>query len=400
MYEEIEQNHQSNTTDKVDLLISKALELRGSDTNTGLKFAFKAKEIASKIFYRAGYALSCNSIGSLLYIKGFNGKAQEYYYEALEVFDGLGDEFSVGKVLNNIALIHESNFEYDLALSSLSESMKRFRIQDSKTHIAISYLNMANIFRKQKDYNKAKDFYKKSINLFEEYDRNNVNLFVGFRNLGLIYLNEGNYSESRKLLFLSLESLENSLSLDELAKTLLACSKFYLYTGNLSFALDFGLNSLNVSEKIKSHKNEMKVYKHLAAVFEKQNDFEKAYKAIYNYQQIYERLNFEKQKTLISKNAANYDKLKQEKEALLAMSVTVNHELNQPLTTINGYKDMLFENLKKKDSLDSSEVLYFRKISESLEKINAILSRYSKISEYTIDKYIDKSKLVVLKEDQ
>lgn len=69
----------------------------------------------------------------------------------------------------------------------------------------------------------------------------------------------------------------------------------------------------------------------------------------------------------------------EKKSAVKALSANATHEMNQPLTVIQGYLDMLIESLDM-DSLDHMQQKYLSRIQEGLNKLIAIIARFTKYS--------------------
>jgi CheY-like chemotaxis protein len=81
---------------------------------------------------------------------------------------------------------------------------------------------------------------------------------------------------------------------------------------------------------------------------------------------------------------------REKKSAVKALSANATHEMNQPLTVIQGYLDMLIESLDM-GSLDQMQKKYLTRIQEGLNKLIAIIARFTKYSHiYLTDESSDK----------
>lgn len=77
---------------------------------------------------------------------------------------------------------------------------------------------------------------------------------------------------------------------------------------------------------------------------------------------------------------------REKKSALKELSANATHEMNQPITVIQGYLDMLIESLDM-DSLDQMQKKYLTRIQEGLNKLISIIARFTKYSHiYLADK--------------
>jgi len=70
---------------------------------------------------------------------------------------------------------------------------------------------------------------------------------------------------------------------------------------------------------------------------------------------------------------------REKKNALKALSTNATHEMNQPITVIQGYLDMLIESLDM-NSLNAMQKKYLTRIQEGLNKLIAIIARFTKYS--------------------
>ena len=69
----------------------------------------------------------------------------------------------------------------------------------------------------------------------------------------------------------------------------------------------------------------------------------------------------------------------EKQDAVKAASVTASHEMNQPLTVIQGYLDMLIDTLDM-NSLDPLQKKYLNRIEEGLKKLVSIIENFRRHS--------------------
>jgi CheY-like chemotaxis protein len=81
---------------------------------------------------------------------------------------------------------------------------------------------------------------------------------------------------------------------------------------------------------------------------------------------------------------------REKKSAVKALSANATHEMNQPITVIQGYLDMFIESLDM-GSLNDMQKKYLTRIQEGLNKLIAIIARFTKYSHiYLTDEHPDK----------
>ncbi len=81
----------------------------------------------------------------------------------------------------------------------------------------------------------------------------------------------------------------------------------------------------------------------------------------------------------------------EQKSTAMAMIITANHEINQPLTIIRGYTDKLQNKFQ-----DAEYDNYFGEIYNSIEKIQKIIESMSRIKQIDFEKYIDNDEKIKL----
>ncbi|HPM01695.1 MAG TPA: response regulator [Candidatus Cloacimonadota bacterium] len=110
-------------------------------------------------------------------------------------------------------------------------------------------------------------------------------------------------------------------------------------------------------------------------------------------QQLERKIAYEKLAHSLNETQKAYELLKtaqnkliqlEQKNAVLAMAVTANHEINQPLMVLSGTLDVL------KIKIDNSELdKYFEKADIAIQKIESILSKFSHIDQVQFKTYLD-----------
>ena len=84
----------------------------------------------------------------------------------------------------------------------------------------------------------------------------------------------------------------------------------------------------------------------------------------------------------------------EKKNAVLAAAVTANHEINQPLTVLQGNFDLLRQSLEQQDLTDKQQ-RFLARIQESMEKIAAILKKFADSTSIRFEDYLEGRKMVV-----
>ncbi|MCP4147820.1 MAG: response regulator [bacterium] len=84
----------------------------------------------------------------------------------------------------------------------------------------------------------------------------------------------------------------------------------------------------------------------------------------------------------------------EQKNTIMAMAVTANHEINQPLTVLQGNFD-LYRSSRSDDELTEKQKKNFEKIDESIEKISVILKKFIQFKSAHLKEYSKETDMVV-----
>ena len=83
--------------------------------------------------------------------------------------------------------------------------------------------------------------------------------------------------------------------------------------------------------------------------------------------------------------------------SILAMAVTANHEINQPLTVLSGNLFLLKESMSGRD-LTEQQLKYMERMERAINKIKNILEKYRNADTIHFQDYAENTKMVVFEE--
>jgi predicted ATPase/DNA-binding SARP family transcriptional activator len=126
--------------------------------------AMLAREGAEHPTYPRAKAL--NHAGVLAALQGDRDAALAYYQECLHLFRNLGDERSVGGMLNNLANITRDSGDYAAAMPIYAECLVISRKIGYTALTATALMNLADNMRHQRDEERARTLYAEALALF------------------------------------------------------------------------------------------------------------------------------------------------------------------------------------------------------------------------------------------
>lgn len=186
----------------------------------------------------------------------------------------------------------------------------------------------------------------------------------------------------------------------------------YVFKGYESGAVDYLFKPLDADILISKVNIFLELYRQKKALKEYTEALEKAHKQAEaaNLELKEKNLLITKQKEQLAetlmKLEQSYEELQasqkqlialERKNAILAMAITTNHELNQPLTVIKGYIGMIETSIGA-DKITDKQKKYLEKIDKSFDRIDIILKNFNETASVSIENYSPSRKMFVFNE--
>ncbi len=140
-----------------------------------LKISKKIKDIKNEVYV-------LNNIGSVYsdlheYFGGEDHFQQALltFKEALEKAEKLNDRESIGMILNNLGIIHSNQGNYDESTQYFQQAINLALQLEGGKILWESYLELAQVYRKQNKIQQAKQYFNRSISVIENV-RSNIKL--------------------------------------------------------------------------------------------------------------------------------------------------------------------------------------------------------------------------------
>lgn len=167
------------------------------DIQKGLEYYHKALKLQEEIKDKEGLALTFNNLGYIYINQEEYDKSMEYYQLGLKYYKEIKDKSGIAFSLSNIGNLHMTLGKYDEALNCFNESIKLCEEIDYQEGIAAGLNSLASIYSKRQDYSKALDYNQRALKIFEA-----INLQYGLSNtlkdIGGLLFKQGKYAEAIK----------------------------------------------------------------------------------------------------------------------------------------------------------------------------------------------------------
>jgi sensor histidine kinase YesM len=219
---------------------------------------------------KKGLAKAYGSIGIVFSEQGNYSKALQFHFKAVKIYESVNDIKKCAKVYNNIGVEYQSLGSNFKALDYFLKAQK-FQEQYNDTNIGITLTNIANCYLKQKNNDKALDYYNKAKIAI---DKNPDARALGewYNNMGLFYQVNKN---SEKAIENWNTAIQTFKSIDDkfgVANTYIFLGELYLNQKNFPLALLNSNIALGLSKETGSLEQTVYAEKILSSSYKQQNN--------------------------------------------------------------------------------------------------------------------------------
>lgn len=173
-------------------------------------------------------------IGWIYHLQGDHPRAYEFYNRALAIAKENKDSLNQARAMRKLAVWYIDNRDYDKALELLTKSSEINRQRqysyEHRYNLACDYFDIGLVFANKNDYATAREFYTKSLVIFEKLKLKNE-LSDCYFNRGEVYLFEKEYHKA-------LDNYLHGLRIDELQGNKSNIASDYNMIGELYVAMD------------------------------------------------------------------------------------------------------------------------------------------------------------------
>lgn len=276
-------------TAKNELRVNTLNELCKSSINTNpqnaLEFTKTALELAIKLDYKRGIAVSYNNLGVLYKNNGIYDKAIDYYIKSLEIHDAIDDLNGVASSKNNIGTIYSVKSNYELALKYFTESYDIVKELEDDEKIVGSLNNIGNVYLGMGNVEKALTYFTDAVNLYEQIGQKNK-AFDPLNSLGNIYFYQQEYDRALDYYSLSLLIEQENDNKAGQAYAHNNIGAIYQKKGDSNKALEHHNKALRLADELGAKPLLQTIYKSLSETYYDQKRLDEAYQALLMHSQI------------------------------------------------------------------------------------------------------------------
>ncbi|QQL50671.1 tetratricopeptide repeat protein [Mucilaginibacter ginkgonis] len=239
----------TSDTAQVNKLNDDGYAMRKSDPEQTIAMGTKALKLAQDLKFQNGIGESYRVIGVGRSYNDEPEKAIESYLNALTYFLATKNLSGQAKVYNNIGNLYRDN-DFEKALEYLRKSLQIAQALNNENLIASLYLNIGNVYYRQKNFYAALTNYQKSDELFKKLKNQEFEVTC-MQNIGVIYFNLGQYDKAENLLLKSNEATKAANMPQQIASIDLTLSSLYIAKGDFDKAEKFVEEGISYAEIVK-----------------------------------------------------------------------------------------------------------------------------------------------------
>ena len=184
---------------------------------------------------------------------------------------------------NNIGVVYYSQGDYDKALEYYSKTLAiREKVLGTEhPNTARSYGNIGVVYKNQGDYDKALEFFTKDLAICEKVlGTEHPDTAICYNNIGVVYKNQGDYDKALEYYYKALAIREKVLGTEhpDTAICYNSIGGVYCSQGDYDKALEYDSKALAIREKVlgTEHPDSAICYNSIGWVYCSQGDYDKA----------------------------------------------------------------------------------------------------------------------------
>lgn len=260
------------------------------DDTTKLRLRVEAGE--TSMIFRLGYwdsiiedagksgipgikARALNNSGFICLKLGSIKNALEYFHRSLKIQEDISDREGMAVSLINIGNIYGIQKADSLALKYYKNAMEIQQSISDRAGLAVSLNNIGNYYENKGEIIRAFDYYRKSLEM-EEALGNKKGISASLNNIGVLQYKQGNMPEALKYHFKSLEICKGLSDKEGLANCCHNIGKVYEKLGRLEDAARYFQESLRFAQESGFPENVRNAAKALKEIYQRQNKAKEA----------------------------------------------------------------------------------------------------------------------------
>lgn len=258
----------------VNSILAEASSIRNIDAQKSLRLSREAIQISGTLKYSKGLAKANYTAGVCCRLTSDFENSKKYFEEALKTYRSIGDKKGESRVLNSIGNVYMSLGNYDSALEYLDESIYILQAIGDIRFEATVLSNKALAFQQAGNLISSLENNLQSLSIYKCANKPIPHTLLN--NIGILYLEIGNYSIALKYFNEALNTETETGNLLDQSSTIANIGRTYLYMNNCSAAITYLSEALIKIHKYGNRQSEAQVYSNLGKAYSKLRCFPEA----------------------------------------------------------------------------------------------------------------------------
>ena len=269
-------DHPQEDTTRARILLRMCFNEFTSDPEKNKAHAEEALRISQKLNFAKGNGAAYRYIADYYWSTGNYGKATEYAYKMLRVFESISSDKGVGQSYQLLGVLNEDgNGDLEKSKDFYAKALEYFKKANSKSDIGYCYNNLGTLYYTQEKFDEASDYLLKSLAVREElHDENGLG--QTYANLAHVYMGQKKYPQALHYFKKAIPMAEKLNNRYRLAGTYSGLGEMYIFTGDYKEAEFYLLKSVEIAKSIDQKKMLEQIYDKLILLEKSRNRWETA----------------------------------------------------------------------------------------------------------------------------
>lgn len=217
-------------------------------------------------------------------------EALESLNYALKIDNALKNNTGIGKDLSTIGLIYMAQSKFPEALRSYLAALAKFDPKKDELDIAATNSNIGTVYNEMGNLTQAMDNYQKSYIIHKKH-RNYINQVNSLTNIATVHFKKNDLNEAIKYSKLSLKLADSIADLGAIARESGNLSGYYANQMKSGLSLTYGLKAIELNKKLNNERSLCFNYINVSSAHYKNGNYQQAKLYGLNALNIGEKLN-------------------------------------------------------------------------------------------------------------
>lgn len=203
--------------------------------------------------------------------------SMELFYESLTLFEEAGSKQGISTALNGIGIIYHEQNNFDKALECFLKCYDINKEIGNNAVLSATLNNIASAYSRDGQFKKSICYYEEAIEMNKKFD----NLYLeatGYFNLGESYMDLGNHKEAIKYFHKAIQISTELEDTESMTSIKTAIAEYYLAVNDLDSSIMYANEAYAMADQFQFKQFAAKAADILHQSYEKNGDFEEAYR--------------------------------------------------------------------------------------------------------------------------